>query len=508
MLEQALRTHFGYDSFKPGQEEIIEALLSRQNVLAMLPTGTGKSLCYQLPALVTEGLTIVVSPLLSLMEDQVQQLRSSGMKRVASFNSFQTREERKRTSSLLPQLDLLYTSPEMLQSKWLLERLEHVTVAHFVVDEAHCISHWGHDFRADYLRLKQVKKQLGDPPCLAITATATPRVREDICEQLDLRHRLDVIHSVNRSNIYLQVEQHERTMAKLERLSLLVGTLQHPGLVYVQSRRQSEELASRLKETHPHLRVSHYHGGMENADRLLIQQQFMADQLDLICCTSAFGMGLNKPDIRFVIHYHYSLDMASYIQEIGRAGRDGGPSLALLLSTPEDVGQAKAMLERGRLQASDLDWLLAPLQEGEALADDWFEQRFEAFGAGNGMWKSIRFLLEQLGAINEGVVQPLDRYALTEALAQKLTNRYAEREERLRAFLSWTERTACRREGMLRYFNEEPLSQHPCCDKCGGDLTLFQAKEKNHRPDRFSWQEELALLFGEREEQRDGGPYS
>ncbi|WP_054710718.1 RecQ family ATP-dependent DNA helicase [Bacillus sp. JCM 19041] len=247
MLEDELYSLFGFHSFKPGQKDIIEQLMAGNDVLAMLPTGRGKSLCYQLPALLSEGLTIVVSPLLSLMEDQVQQLKSQGIKRVATLNSFTNREERKWLMSHLSKIKLLYTSPEMLQSAELINQLKSIHISYFIIDEAHCVSYWGHDFRADYLRLKDVRRDLKMPPCLAITATASPSVRQDMIDELALKDPFSYIESVNRENILLGVEEVNSQAEKISRLVEYIQLYDSPALVYVQTRAQAEYYSNKLK---------------------------------------------------------------------------------------------------------------------------------------------------------------------------------------------------------------------------------------------------------------------
>lgn len=351
-LERALKRYFGYTSFRKGQKEVITSLLERRDVFAMLPTASGKSLCFQLPALLTEGVTIVVSPLLSLMEDQVQQLRSEGLKRVVAINSFLSTEERQDVFAKLDTYKLIYVSPEMLQSEFVLRKLASLRISFFVVDEAHCISQWGYDFRPDYLRLGEVRKQLGNPPCLAITATAPPLVQDDICQKLNMDRPLKWIDSIDRPMLSYFVVTCQTNAEKMEKLTALLLTLDGPGLIYFSSRLEAERCAEALKEKGIH-RIAYYHGGLVTEERLLIQQQFMYGELDVICCTSAFGMGINKKNIRYIIHYHYPPSLEAYVQEVGRAGRDQKESVAIILYCEDDRNVARTLAEGKTLSVDE-----------------------------------------------------------------------------------------------------------------------------------------------------------
>ncbi|WP_078391217.1 RecQ family ATP-dependent DNA helicase [Shouchella patagoniensis] len=496
MLEDKLYSLFGFQSFKPGQKDIIEQLMAGKDVLAMLPTGRGKSLCYQLPGLLSEGLTIVVSPLLSLMEDQVQQLKSQGIRRVATLNSFTNKEERKWLISHLSKIKLLYTSPEMLQSDELINRLKSIHISYFIIDEAHCVSYWGHDFRADYLRLKDVRDDFKMPPCLAITATASPSVRQDIIKELALKDPFFYIESVNRENILLAVEEMNSQVDKVNRLVEYIQSYESPALVYVQTRAQAEYYSHKL-QVESTIRVGFYHGGMENAERMLIQQQFMNGQLDVVCATSAFGMGLNKENIRYVIHLHCPLDIASYVQEIGRAGRDGKPSFAVLLTTPEDKYYAHQLVERGKLSEIDWAWALGTLQGGLPFKSESFESIVETINGDQA--RTAVFLLEQWGVIKNGMVQA---FAITD-VAVKLRNHFdinvKRQKKRLESAITYAYGTEqCKRGQLLHYFNEEPISQKPCCNVCGLDLGPFRKdkRKKKENETLLNAKEELKRIFG------------
>src|SRR5690625_2850765 len=331
-LNNYLLKYFNYSAFQKGQREIIEDILAGNDVLGVLQTGSGKSLCYQLPAKILPGITIVVSPLISLMIDQVRQVKAFYFKEVVALHSFLDWKEKRGILNNLHLYKLVYVSPELLQNKDILQRFRQLKVSLFVIDEAHCISQWGYDFRTDYLRLTKVIQTLNNPTILALTGTATPEVQNDIMSNLD---RIDMkchIYPMVRQNISLITHHINGGEAqKFEMLTNLVSTYHQPTIIYFSSRKMTEQTAIKLSHKLPYKNIAFYHGGMESTDRLKIQQQFMNEQLDIICCTSAFGMGINKKNIRFVIHYHMPTQIESYIQEIGRAGRDGKESVSILL---------------------------------------------------------------------------------------------------------------------------------------------------------------------------------
>ncbi|WP_100372660.1 RecQ family ATP-dependent DNA helicase [Bacillus sp. FJAT-45037] len=496
-LLDELKKWFGYSSFRPGQKEIVEAVVKGEDVLAVLPTGTGKSICYQLPGLILPGVTIIVSPLLSLMEDQVQQLRSEGIKSVVAVNSFMSYQERQSVVNHLHEYKLIYTSPEMLQSEFFRSKLKTLQVSLFVVDEAHCISQWGHEFRSDYLRLASVRKQLGHPPCLAITATATTTVQKDICHYLNMVDVKRYIHSVNRPNIALQVETYVTTDEKLERLLELIESLEGPGMVYFSSRMWSESVARKLMQKGIS-DVNFYHGGMTTEDRLLIQQQFMQGELNIICCTSAFGMGINKNNIRYVIHFHYPTQMESYVQEIGRAGRDGEDSLAIVLFSEEDRGLAKLLSVREQLTPDQVRTILERLQRESELSEKMVSEICAQAGCSEVVWRNMLFALEELDVIESGRIKRFSVDAITERLAHGFTQYKISKQKQLTAFEHWLQLRTCRRSGMLQYFNESPQkNDHKCCDRCRFELDDYRKTNTQSAKQELvlHWEQELKKRF-------------
>ncbi|MCS9995533.1 ATP-dependent DNA helicase RecQ [Weissella confusa] len=345
-LTAVLKEKFGFDSFKPGQAEVLEALTAGKNTLAMLPTGGGKSLIYQMMGNMRDGLVIIVAPLLSLMQDQVARLNYAGEPKVVALNSTLPQDARRTILRSLDQYKFLFVSPEMLGQTVVQSALRKVKINLLVVDEAHTIVSWGPDFRPDYLVLPQVHKKLGQPQLLLLTATATPKMMTDITVPFGLPESDWFIYrqSVDRPNIYLHTETLANEGQKRERLADLVRQLQGPGIVYFSSRKLATSMADWLAENTGR-RVAAYHAGLDTMSRYRIQQQFMLGQIDVIAATSAFGMGIDKDNVRYVIHYHLSNDLANYLQEIGRAGRDGEQSAAILLYVPGDENLQLNMID-------------------------------------------------------------------------------------------------------------------------------------------------------------------
>lgn len=470
-LHDLLKKKYGFDHFRAGQLEVIQQLLAGQDVLAVLPTGTGKSLIYQLVGSVVPGLVVVVSPLISLMQDQVARLNYQGEKRVAALTSQLDFGARQHLLNHLQSIKYLFISPEMLSQDAVMTALKLVPLALFVVDEAHCISTWGPDFRPDYRSLGALRADLGQPRTLMLTATATKRVRQDILRQLRVPDAHQILHSVNRPNIYLAVASLSDEAAKRVRLQQLVTTVAGPVIVYFSSKRQTDLIAEWLRDQ-TGLRVAAYHAGLSAEDRFKIQQQFMAGDLDVICATSAFGMGINKADIRMVIHYHLPTTLADYVQEIGRAGRDGQPSLAMILYVPGDEA------------------LVRNLNELTAATPNEIEQDYQ------------RFIRRQ--EPTDEVSQVLQYYWQHRATVAEVTALFATRteakERELRELLRYVTSTTCRRAVMLSYFDEvAPAHDATCCQLDGEPLpleTLGLIRTVTAVTSQASdWEKALARLF-------------
>jgi ATP-dependent DNA helicase RecQ len=335
-LALTLKKHFGYDQFRPLQREIISDALAGRDALVLMPTGGGKSLCFQLPALIREGLTIVVSPLISLMKDQVDALQASGIQ-VTYLNSTLDRHEATARWRGLHRgkYRMLYVAPERLMLDTFLERAVNWNIAEFAIDEAHCISEWGHDFRPEYRELKKLRTHFPDVPMMALTATATERVRADIVKQLKLREPRCYVASFNRSNLTYRVVPKAAPYEQL--LTFIRSRSNDSGIVYCASRKSAESLARNLTEDGVSAKT--YHAGLTSAERTKNQEAFLRDDVRVVTATIAFGMGINKPNVRFVVHYDLPKNLESYYQETGRAGRDGLPSECVLLFSASDVAK-------------------------------------------------------------------------------------------------------------------------------------------------------------------------
>jgi ATP-dependent DNA helicase RecQ len=333
-LPRTLKKHFGYDEFRPLQEEIIRDALAGRDVFALMPTGGGKSLCFQLPALLRSGLTIVVSPLISLMKDQVDALQTSGIAATFLNSSLDRDEAVERLRKLnRGECRLLCVAPERLMLDGFLERALNWNIVQIAIDEAHCISEWGHDFRPEYRELKKLRRHLPDVPIMALTATATERVRKDIIDQLHLPNARCYVASFNRPNLTYRVVPKSSPYEQL--LAFIRSRPNESGIVYCASRRTADSLAKELNDDG--VKAKPYHAGLEAKDRTKHQEFFLRDDARVITATIAFGMGINKPNVRFVVHHDLPKNIESYYQETGRAGRDGLPSECLLLFSASDV---------------------------------------------------------------------------------------------------------------------------------------------------------------------------
>jgi ATP-dependent DNA helicase RecQ len=346
-IARMARERFGFKKLRPGQEQAVRAVADGRDTLVVMATGSGKSAIYQLAGWLIDGATLVISPLISLQRDQIENIEEEQPGEAAAIDASvsETRREERLEELAGEELEFLFLAPEQLAREETVERLADANVSLLVVDEAHCISEWGHDFRPDYLRIGPLVERLGSPTVLALTATASPPVREEIVERLRMRDPEVIVRGFDRPNIRLEVERHHDDRQKRRALAERVAELDRPGIVYTATRKLAEEIAAELEEAG--LRARPYHAGLRKSERDEAQEAFMEDELDVIAATTAFGMGVDKPNVRFVVHSEPSDSVDSYFQEIGRAGRDGQPADAILFYRTEDLGLRRFFASAG-----------------------------------------------------------------------------------------------------------------------------------------------------------------
>jgi ATP-dependent DNA helicase RecQ len=469
-IERAAHDVLGFEALRPGQGEAIESLLAGRDTLAVLSTGSGKSAIYQLAGLFTAGTTLVVSPLIALQRDQVDGLRERALG-AAQLNS--TLPESERAEALADMaddaLEFLFLAPEQLANAEVLDELAANEPSLIVVDEAHCISEWGHDFRPDYLRLGTAIETLGHPTVLALTATAAPPVRDEIVQRLGLRDPEIVVRGFDRPNIDLAVERFHDERRKRDALLDRVAEAPKPGIVYSATRKGTEELSAALAERG--VDAIAYHAGLKAADREAAQQRFMDGDVEAIVATTAFGMGVDKADVRFVFHAEVPESVDSYYQEVGRAGRDGEPAEAVLFYRPEDLGLRRFFAGGGRVGLEELREVAETVHAAPDPVDPTALQ--ERTELSQSKLATAVSRLEDAGAVEVlptgHIAEPNDAPPVDEAVKEALQTEEDRREferSRLEMMRALAETTGCRREFVLSYFGE-PF-EGPCghCDNC------------------------------------------
>ena len=469
-LDAALQRHFGFDHFRSGQREVIEAVLSGRSTVAIMPTGGGKSLCYQLPALLSDGVTVVVSPLIALMKDQVDQLHARGIQHSAALNSSLSRAEtEQRVQALAEQrLKLLYVAPERFGAPGFVELLKRAQVGLFVVDEAHCVSQWGHDFRPDYLQLRDTIRAIQPRAVLALTATATPAVRREIAFQLGLVDPFLLVNSFDRPNLFFGVVPCVGK-AKPEALLALLQGIAGSCIVYVSRQRDAEELAALLGE-HA-IDAVPYHAGLEPSVRRKNQQAFIDDTVRVIVATVAFGMGIDKPDVRAVLHYQHPGSLEAYYQEAGRAGRDSEPAQCIVLYDKRDSGLQRFFIEQRYPHAGEVRGIYRLLRDGVVPR----EIPSRVHGLSEEKVNVALTVLQDQGYIEwSGTSVRLLGNAKAESLRLDfsfLEQRQQADYRRLGEMLDYLTTDGCRRTVILRYFGERLAVSHRCgkCDVCRAD---------------------------------------
>ncbi|MCM3361823.1 RecQ family ATP-dependent DNA helicase [Niallia sp. Sow4_A1] len=491
-LEDKLKEYFQLTQFRGGQKETIASVLNHRDTLAMLPTGTGKSLCYQFAGMLLEGTVIIISPLLSLMQDQVEQMKMKGEKRVVALNSFLTPGEKQRVLKRINQYKYIFISPEMISMTHILEIFQRMKICLFVIDEAHCISQWGYDFRPDYQKLGKIRQKLNNPLTLALTATATEEIRKDIKRSLNLENVEEIIYSVDRPNIAINIEELAHTQEKMEKLLANIQALDGQGIVYFSSKKLAEQTVAFLKER-ASKRIMAYHGGMSQEDRILVQQQFQAGQLDVICATSAFGMGINKEDIRFIIHFHMPTQLESYLQEIGRAGRDGNQSVSMVLYTPGDEWIAYQLIESELPDELQINKWKALLRKYRTF-DDWMKNESYQLQMlfSEIQWRVLESYIEPKNKSMEELWHSLELYCKFREERVKV------KKQKIQELIAWLHSETCRRKYIMEYFGEKYKSKRKekCCDRCGLELSdFFQSKNNRQDMPQVDWKEQLAFIL-------------
>jgi ATP-dependent DNA helicase RecQ len=496
---------FGYARLRPGQEKAIKSVLAGCDTLAVMPTGSGKSAIYQIAGVQIPGPTLVVSPLIALQRDQFEALDEQDVGGVALVNSTQKQSERRETfENLLDgELEFLLLAPEQLSNSDVLEQVKAAKPSLFVVDEAHCVSEWGHDFRPDYLRLGAIIEELGHPTILALTATASQPVRDEIILRLGMRNPDVVVQGFDRPNIWLEVERFDDEGDKKRRFFERLVEITKPGIVYTATRQRSEEIAQELQSKG--IKALPYHAGMKAAEREQVQTAFMDNEAEVIVATTAFGMGIDKSNVRFVFHFDISDSVDSYYQEIGRAGRDGEPAQAVLFYRPEDLGIRRFFASSGQVDVDHLQQVAtAVLNHAGSVS---LHDLREATDLSQSKLTTALSRLEEVGIVEicpNGEVKTGERTdAIVEAMfeaANAQQNHTDFDRSRIEMMRGYAELRDCRRRYLLNYFGE--AIEAPCgnCDNCKAGITLDKAESPeifpvNSRVAHNSWGEGLVMRY-------------
>ena len=472
--DRLARDVLGFEGLRPEQRRVVESVLEGRDTLAVMPTGSGKSATYQVAGLLLEGPTVVVSPLIALQKDQADNLRSLNAETdetaaPAVLNSTLSGAERESVLAGLErgEVEYLFLAPEQLANPETLARLAAAAPSLLVVDEAHCVSQWGHDFRPDYLTLAAARETIGDPVVLALTATASPPVRDEIAQRLGMREPRVIVTGFDRPNISLAARAFTDEAHRRAALAEAVVAAPKPGIIYAGTRAHAEEVAAALAEAG--VKAAPYHAGLGRAARDETQESFMGDALEVVVATTAFGMGIDKPNVRFVHHLELSDSLDSYYQEIGRAGRDGEPAEALLFHTPDDARLRRFLTGGAGIEEEEAQAVLDALAAHSDACDR--NDLAEAAGLAPGKLALVLTHLDDAGAVQQegDLVRLGEQHATGEAAAAAADSRERQKEaarSRLSMMLAYADTEGCRREYLLNYFGE--AYEAPCgnCDNC------------------------------------------
>lgn len=477
---QALQQYFGFDHFRPGQEETIQRALQGQLTLLVMPTGSGKSLAYQLPALLLPGLTLVISPLIALMKDQVDRLVEAGLPATFINSSLPARELNRRLRAVREgHVKLLYIAPERLRNRSFIRALANLKISLLAVDEAHCLSQWGHDFRPDYLQIGPTWQAMGRPTLLATTATATPAVQKDIVKLLGLKQAKTIVTGFNRPNLTFRVTPAPDVRTKLQALQALLSQIDGSTIVYTATRRNTDEVADFVHHSLG-LPAGAYHAGLDRDIRYQVQTDFMADRLKVVVATNAFGMGVDKPDVRAVIHYNLPATIEAYYQEAGRAGRDGLPAECVLLFAPDDQRLQEWLINSDTPGRQDLNQIYHLLSQAANEGEVYFAPR-ELAEMSSLHPVTVRVALSELelaeAIFNLGQQSGYGHWRVLtlnqdrlQARVQAMAERAQFRLKLLARMIDYAHLTTCRRRFLLDYFGDVSPPQSPrCCDNHAED---------------------------------------
>lgn len=476
-LTSSLQKYFGFTDFRPGQEDSIRNLLSEQHTLVVMPTGSGKSLIYQLTAMLKPGIVVVISPLIALMKDQVDSLERRGIPATFINSTLATSDQKKRLQDIASgNYRLIYVAPERLRNTQFINAIQHQKISLLAVDEAHCISEWGHDFRPDYMHIGHFRTAFGNPLTVALTATATLQVQDDIARQLGLPQVQRIVTGFNRPNLALEVQYVQNQLSRLKAVQLLLADLKDAAsIVYTGTRRDAEDVSDFIR-TVIGLHAQYYHAGLPTEERTRIQNEFMAGDLSIVAATNAFGMGIDRPDVRQVIHFSMPGSLEAYYQEAGRAGRDELPAKAILLYSPEDRSLQEWFIANTEITIDDLRLLFHSLRP---YSEQHKAVTLDDISLLTGMQEvKVRVglaELERAGVLDligdEGLRKWINLHTWKneeiQAIADRLKQHQTYRKTQLDHMITYAETNTCRRKIILKHFGDHgPADADICCDNC------------------------------------------